>query len=156
MAPQLPATFDELKARDPPYNSWGLWGEDNEYGQLNLLSPESVKRGRDAIKHGIPVNLNLPLMEDNINPGRGGVEHEMCVERGAFTHLPSLHHGNYADDKVTFNTQCSTQWDGFAHVPYQNYPEKGQYAYHGGLTTEQVKDPKCTKFGIHSEWFVHP
>lgn len=77
MTPKLPATFDELKKREPPYNSWGLWGEDNEFGQLNLLSPESVKRGRDAIKHGIPINLNLPLMEDNINPGRGGVEHEM-------------------------------------------------------------------------------
>lgn len=66
-----------------------------------------------------------------------------------FAHT-SLHHGYYFDDKVSFNTQCSTQWDGFNHVPYQNYPEKGKYTYHGGLTTEDVAGG-CKKYGIHSE-----
>lgn len=33
------------------------------------------------------------------------------------------------DDHISFNTQCSTQWDGFKHYPYQNYPEQGQHVY---------------------------
>lgn len=73
-----------------------------------------------------------------INPGRGTVEHEL------------LGNGYYFDDKVSFNTQCSTQWDGFAHVPYQHYPEKGKYTYHGGLTSDEIFGG-CTKYGIHSE-----
>jgi hypothetical protein len=54
----IPCTFDELKERPgPPLNAWGLYGKDDELGRLNLITPEAVKRGRDAIKHGICINL---------------------------------------------------------------------------------------------------
>lgn len=54
----IPCSFDDLKKRDgPPLNSWGLWGKDNEWGQLNLITPEAVKRGRDSVKLGVPVCL---------------------------------------------------------------------------------------------------
>lgn len=49
-------SFDDLKSRDPPYNAWGLYAND-EWGRTNLITPESIMRGRDAIKHGIAVNL---------------------------------------------------------------------------------------------------
>jgi hypothetical protein len=53
----LPCSFDDLKKRDgPPLQAWGLYG-DNELGRLNLITPEAVKRGRDAVQHGIPINL---------------------------------------------------------------------------------------------------
>lgn len=54
--PKALPTFDELKARDPKFNAWGLY-ENQELGRINLITPESIKRGRDAIKHGIAVNL---------------------------------------------------------------------------------------------------
>lgn len=51
-------TFDDLKKRDgPPLNSWGIYGEDNDLGRLNLIDEAAVKRGRDSIKHGVRVNL---------------------------------------------------------------------------------------------------
>lgn len=51
-------TFDELKKRDGPYlNAWGIWGEGNEYGQTNLITAESVKRGVAAVEYGITINL---------------------------------------------------------------------------------------------------
>ena len=55
--PAMPASFDDLRSRDPPYNTWGMWGEDNEHGQLNLITPESVRRGVAAVKHGVAVCL---------------------------------------------------------------------------------------------------
>lgn len=78
----LPCTFDDLKKRTgPPLNAWGLWGKDNELGQLNLITPETVKRGRDAIQHGVRVNLNLPLSDRGVrslNPSvRPQTVHEM-------------------------------------------------------------------------------
>lgn len=54
------------------------------------------------------------------------------------------------DDEVNFNTQCSTQWDGFRHVAYQNYPE-GSVTFHGGMTPEEAADPNNTKFGTGRE-----
>lgn len=55
---QLPP-FSALPIQDPgpPLNAWGLFGPDDEYGRLNLIDTAAVKRGRDAIKHGIAVNL---------------------------------------------------------------------------------------------------
>jgi len=41
----------------PPLNAWGLYGPGDELGRLNLITPETVKRGKDAIVHGIAVNL---------------------------------------------------------------------------------------------------
>lgn len=49
-------TFDELKARSPPYNAWGAYANE-EWGRTNLITEESILRGRDAIKYGIAVNL---------------------------------------------------------------------------------------------------
>jgi hypothetical protein len=54
----IPCSFDELKQRSgPPLNAWGLYGADDELGRLNLITPESIKRGRDSIHHGIRINL---------------------------------------------------------------------------------------------------
>jgi len=39
----------------------------------------------------------------------------------------SKHRGHVNDDHVSFNTQTSTQVDGFRHYPYQDYPGKGEY-----------------------------
>lgn len=55
------------------------------------------------------------------------------------------------DDRVEFNTQNSSQWDGFRHFPYRNYPKDGEYTYYGGMTTDQAKDKGCSKYGVQSE-----
>jgi hypothetical protein len=53
-----PCTFADLKKREgPPLNAWGLFGADNEYGCLNFITDEAVKRGRDSVQHGLPINL---------------------------------------------------------------------------------------------------
>ena len=41
--------------------------------------------------------------------------------------MPSNHRHHCNDDFVSFNTQASTQWDGFRHYPYQDYPSLGEY-----------------------------
>jgi hypothetical protein len=53
---------------------------------------------------------------------------------------------------VSFNTQCSTQWDGFNHFPYKNYPKEGEYTYYAGQTTEVARDKSIKKYGIQSEY----
>ncbi len=52
---------------------------------------------------------------------------------------------------MSFNTQCSTQWDGFNHFPYKNYPKEGEYTYYAGQTTEVARDKSIKKYGIQSE-----
>ncbi|WWC95059.1 hypothetical protein V866_001911 [Kwoniella sp. B9012] len=135
----LPCSFHELKSRyGPPYNAWGVYGADDQLGRLNLINEQAVKRGRDSIKHGICVNLNLPLAGQPLNPARKGLEHEI------------IHRTHCNDDHVSFNTQASTQWDGFRHYPYLNYPEKGSYVYYGGQSNDDARDKSVARNGIHN------
>lgn len=54
----VPCSFEALKQREgPPFNAWGLYGDDDELGRLNLITPDAVQRGRDAIKQGRAINL---------------------------------------------------------------------------------------------------
>lgn len=62
----------------------------------------------------------------------------------------SLNQPHWVDEVITINTQSSTQWDGFKHFGYMNYPKEGVNTFHGGLTQEQAGDTTKKKFGIQS------
>ena len=57
-------TFDDLPLRrsGPPLNAWGLYGDDDELGRLNLITPETVKKGLEAAKTGKVVNLKYVVL----------------------------------------------------------------------------------------------
>jgi hypothetical protein len=46
-----------LNEGDPPYSAWGLFGEDDELGRINLITPEVTKRASKEIKTGEAVSL---------------------------------------------------------------------------------------------------
>ena len=45
----------------PPGSNWGDFGPDDQYGRMNLLTPEKVKQGVAEVKEGLTFNLSLPL-----------------------------------------------------------------------------------------------
>ncbi|GFZ42314.1 hypothetical protein JCM24511_00028 [Saitozyma sp. JCM 24511] len=122
----------------PPYNAWGLYGPDDELGRLNLITPQAIRRGRDEIKEGIAISLNMPMGMRAWTKHRDTFEHEI-IYRG---------HGN--DDHVAFNTQCSSQWDGFRHWPFQNFPRQGEHRFYGGMTMDDARDKSCVRNGTQS------
>ena len=94
----------------PTGNAWGHFGKNDHLGMLNLLTPSVVAAAAKEIKTGIRVSLDWPLNKPK-NPsfGRPGMKHEILNrQRG-----PGLRVVN--DDFLSFNTQSSTQWDGFRH-----------------------------------------
>ncbi|RSH89120.1 hypothetical protein EHS25_002786 [Saitozyma podzolica] len=133
-------TFEQLPVQKdgPPFNAWGLYGDKDELGRLNLITPEAIKRGRDEIRHGLVINLNLPLSIKSMHPERAELHHKIN------------HRKHCNDDILTFNTQTSSQWDGFRHFPYQNFPGPGEYRFYNGLTMEEAKDPKVIRNGIQN------
>ena len=46
-----------LRAGDPKGSSWGLWGEDDELGTLNLLTPEVTRKAAAEVTTGEVVAL---------------------------------------------------------------------------------------------------
>ena len=53
--------------------NWGRWGDDDERGSLNLLSPEVVLAATKVCKTGKVYNLGLPVARDGtpVFPYRG-------------------------------------------------------------------------------------
>ena len=52
---QIPKFFAlPLRAGDPPYSAWGLYGDDDQLGTLNRLKDEIVvKTAREEIQTGV-------------------------------------------------------------------------------------------------------
>ena len=47
--------------RRPDGSTWGDWGDDDELGRINLITPEKVLQGVREVEAGISFCLSLPL-----------------------------------------------------------------------------------------------
>jgi kynurenine formamidase len=115
-------TLEGLLA-DAPKN-WGRWGDDDEIGCLNFLSPEEVLRGIRHVKAGKVFTLGLPIGNpggDPVWPGRSGAMRLMTQDRSHYIagKLQPLPGGlEYADDYITAFLQGSSQYDALGHTWY--------------------------------------
>ena len=95
-----------LDPQGPPGNAWGRFGKDDQLGTLNLITPGVIVKAAQEIKTGVRISLDWPLsMPSYPSFGRYPFQQEI-VHR-----TPNC----INDDILHFNTQCSTQWDGFRH-----------------------------------------
>lgn len=150
MAPKLNEngipSFDDLPLRegDPHHSAWGLYGDNDELGTLNRLTDDRVAAAaRGEIRKGTRVSLNWPLDAQ----GEAGFFQRKLFHQELFQKPPRI----VNDDVWTFNTQVSSQWDGFRHFGYQK-----EKKFYNGVTLEDIhgKDAngkKTTVNGIQGE-----
>jgi kynurenine formamidase len=110
--------------RRPEGSNWGDFGEDDQIGRMNLLTPERRLSGVAEVKEGHAFTLSLPLDYPGWTGAAMGREPPRLSTRNVGT-TPAF---NYpfaemvpgsrdlvCDDAVTLSTQYSTQWDSLAH-----------------------------------------
>jgi kynurenine formamidase len=100
-------------------SNWGRWGNEDERGTLNFITPEVVRRGAQCVRRGEVFSLGLPITSDGPQIGQGGRVnplHYMSALHGGYGPDPDGFHFN--DDVVVMPLQCATQWDSLAHVYY--------------------------------------
>lgn len=108
----------------PEDSNWGDFGDDDQKGRLNLLTPQKVLQAVAEVTVGRSFCLSLPLDR----PGRGLTPARHPPRRFATLRNGEPSH-NYPtsrtqpdatdlinDDAVLLHTQFSTQWDSLAHV----------------------------------------
>lgn len=132
----------------PDGSTWGDFGDDDQIGRMNLVTPKARLRGIEAVTEGIAFCLSLPL---DYPGGNALVQHR---KEPAFVYEKRGDGYNYnfdlsqvcgcysdvvSDDAVLLYTQYSTQWDALAHVGQMfdadgdGTPEKVYYnGYRGG------------------------
>lgn len=104
---EIPA-FEQLPLQKdgPRGNAWGLFGPDDELGRLNLITPRTIQAAALEIQQGVRVSLDWSMnLPHNPSFERKGIRHTIINK------VP----GCVNDEEITFNTQGSTQWDGFRH-----------------------------------------
>ena len=114
------AAFEKTGER----HAWGAFGEGDQLGTINLLTPERVLAASKLVRKGSVINLSLPLdFPTTLYHGetRSGYKHRMTTNRGG------------RDDVLdNFAMQGSSQWDGLRHVRYR------EFGYWGGRQDEDV------------------
>jgi kynurenine formamidase len=115
----------------PPGSTWGDWGDNDELGRINLLTPAKVLEGVREVEAGLTFCLSLPLdypggtvLNQRRYPPVLSPTEDMKGNPGTFynVHMSEMDEGGprfvdvWADDQVTLSLQYSTQWDSLAHV----------------------------------------
>jgi kynurenine formamidase len=135
-APKLPR-YDELpiRAGAPQGAAWGVFGDSDEVGTINLLSPERVRAAAGSIRSGKVFALNLPI----------NIPDPPLFTRGKHTHTVKIFPNaefvldDYLDN---FYPQASSQWDALCHV---KHPMLGAY---NGIPDREITGRGGTRLGI--------
>ncbi|KAI4727249.1 hypothetical protein E4T49_05017 [Aureobasidium sp. EXF-10728] len=114
-----------LDKNGPHGNAWGRWGSNDQLGTLNYLTEEVVvKAARECVRTGQRISLNWSL-EGPRYPRFA----RKTLSIKTINKAPEKH---AHDDEWAFNSQCSSQWDGFRHYAYQK-----EALYYMGRTAEE-------------------
>jgi kynurenine formamidase len=126
---------DQLPVREgaPAGAAWGVFGDDDQLGTINLLTPATVVEAAGSIRSGRTFALNLSI--DIPNPPLFG--------RGKHNHVIKQYASYILDDYLdNFYPQASSQWDALCHV---KHPKHGGY---NGFPDSEITGYGGTKLGI--------
>jgi len=132
--------FAELpvKAGAPKESSWGVFGDDDELGCLNFLSPEGIVDAARLVQKGKVFRLDTRI--NYAKPplfARAPARHNITK----FDQFGLLGHDDSLDN---YNTQEGSQWDGLAHVGHMRHR-----AFYNGIKSEDIQDGPDGKLSIH-------
>ncbi|MVU81472.1 cyclase family protein [Nocardia sp. ET3-3] len=141
--------------------NWGRWGEDDQLGTLNLLTPERIARAATRARQGRSIPLGVPF--DAYGPqGSSGMRrnpvHLMAIDGGdaelaahlagwggaAEAQVAGMYaHGpmRFNDDYMILPLQAATQWDALSHVYYDGL-------LYNGYPATAVTSLGATRLGI--------
>lgn len=123
-------SYRDLPTRAGLPCSWGLWGEvgTDRFGCLNLLTPERVAAAAGLVERGAVFALNWSMrLPDPPLFGRASFEHEVTGHAHSTSHDDVLH---------GWNTQSSSQWDGFRHIRNGTPGLEPGTGHYGGVADE--------------------
>ena len=138
-------TVDErgkvVGARPGEPNNWGRWGDDDQRGTANLLTPERVARAAALVRRGERFPLGVPFGHGPISAYRSPPLHLFGVTAGdgVLTGAPV----QASDDYMVMALQAATQLDGLAHVGADHVLYNGFWV---GLVTATTG---ARRLGIH-------
>ncbi len=121
-------TFQQLLVRSdaPPGSAWGVFGENDQLGALNFVTPDVTRQAAALVTTGRVINLDYAL--NTFVPSIAGTR--PTTEHHIFSNNP-----NHRDDWIdSFYLQSTSQIDGLRHM---RHPE---YGFYGGVADEAITE----------------
>ncbi|MDE2361230.1 MAG: cyclase family protein [Hyphomicrobiales bacterium] len=103
-------------------SNWGRWGDDDQIGTLNNVSPADIVAAAGLIRKGKVFSLGLSLKEpiqSGLFGGRWNPIHTMLAtgtDAASGAQDEPFPYLRYADDAINMPCQASTQWDALCHI----------------------------------------
>jgi kynurenine formamidase len=110
--------YEELMSRQraPAGSAWGVFGDEDEVGTINFITPDCVRHAATLVNRGVTFNLDKPL--DGFDPPVAKHRHK---PRHTMISNSDHHRDDYIDG---FYLQASTQVDSLRHF---RHPDHGFY-----------------------------
>jgi kynurenine formamidase len=111
--------MDDFRTIGSRLRNWGRWGDDDERGTVNFITPDRLIAAAALVKKGRVFDLGIPFDGNGPQPGGGRINPvRLMSETGADQMFPGAF--KYADDFVFMPLQGASQWDSLAHVYYDD------------------------------------
>ncbi len=110
LSDRKPTTLEEYADYKVRFNNWGRWGDDDQFGTLNHIDQEGIKRAVGLVQDGRTVSCSNPLATSAVVPDerRNGrpADHIMSVGPSAS--------GDYVG--VSYHGFVNTHIDALCHI----------------------------------------
>lgn len=140
--------FHELYAS---CSNWGRWGEEDQRGTLNFITPDVVRDAASLVRSGKAFSLQLPL--DGNGPQTGAFGRVNAIHQMVATGADHLAHAQtysddplgwgFADDSLFLFLQGGSQWDALGHIFRDG-------AMYNGFGADQVTSGGAKKGGVEN------
>ena len=136
------ASMAEFRRVADDVRNWGRWGDDDELGTLNFITPDKVAQAAASVRSGKIFALGSDFGSGGPQGAfrfRANPTHVMTVDGGDAATLAeygpswlanpvagdvaSFFADNpfrFNDDMIVMNLQAASQWDAFSHVYYED------------------------------------
>jgi kynurenine formamidase len=135
--------FDTLAAK---VSYWGRWGDQDQRGSLNFITPQTVARAVASVVTGETFSLSMELSLDGPQNGVGVPGRINPVRTMLAINTPMLGSADsiaYSDDIVVTPTQAATHWDALAHCSHRG-------RMYNGFPADLVTPAGAAKLGIEA------
>lgn len=122
--------MEGVRALGRELSNWGRWGDDDQRGTLNLITPERVQGATATVRRGVSFSLSVPADENGPfevrTSGRFNPIHTMTRYRGD---SPRGERSDVcsSEDMLITGTHSTTHFDALAHVWYDDLLYNGSH-----------------------------
>lgn len=99
-------------------SNWGRWGEDDQIGTLNFVTPEKRVQAARLVRTGKAFDLGMAFDKNGPFKSGGFRNNPIHLMTLLPSDTPTADGLISADDMIITGLQAATQWDGLAHAGY--------------------------------------